>query len=70
MFVNEIERVVPGNKPETEWIVLHTNGMSPEVPAWLEENFGAEWGRWFILNRTIYIREEKDYNWFCLRWLS
>ncbi len=70
MHVNEIERVIPDNKPDTEWKVIHTTGMSPEVPEWLEKTFGVEWGRWFILNRTIYIRNDSDYSWFCLRWLS
>ena len=70
MNMIKTSKIIPENRPDVEWKVIHTNGMSPEVPDWLKETFGEEWNRWFIINRDIYIREDKDYNWFILRWMS
>jgi hypothetical protein len=70
MKMNLIEKMVPGHKPDVEWKVIETNGIGSDVVDWLEENWGPAWGRWFIINRIIYIREDKDYTWFMLKWMS
>jgi hypothetical protein len=44
-----------------------------EVNEWCTETFGPSAGltsnsRWFMLYYTIQFNEEKDRNWFILRW--
>jgi hypothetical protein len=46
-----------------------------EVEAWCEQNFGKHpaqpdaWSRWMHKYEScIHFRDEKDYNWFVLRW--
>ena len=41
---------------------------------WCKEQFGPHpknidaWSRWYISDTKIYFRDEKDYQWFILRW--
>jgi hypothetical protein len=46
-----------------------------EVRAWCSEHFGPQdrdpnaWSRWInYMNSTFKFRDERDYNWFVLRW--
>lgn len=44
-----------------------------EINEWCTETFGPSAGlrgnsRWFMLEWTVQFKEEKDRNWFMLRW--
>lgn len=45
-----------------------------EVLQWCEQTFGPHpknrdaWSRWYMGMGTVVFRDEKDYNWFILRW--
>ena len=70
-MIYEVERSRPEMNPNTEFIIVRTTGIGPEVLEWLNKNFGpdnVEGSRWFIVVRSIFFRYEKDYVWFCLRW--
>ena len=70
-MIYEVERSRPAKKPDVEFILVRTTGVSPEAYAWLEKNFGSEkveHPRWFMIVRTIFFRHEQDYIWFRLRW--
>ena len=60
---------IPGNNPSVEFNVVHTTGIGPEVVEWLIKSFGhTDEGRWFIINRSIYFKYERDYIWFSLQY--
>jgi hypothetical protein len=60
---------VPENNPPVEFNIVHTTGISEEVLHWLIDTFGhTDKGRWFIVNRSIYFKNERDWMWFELRW--
>lgn len=68
-MIYKSEKAIPGNDPTVEFNIVHTTGIGPDVLAWLIETFGhTHEGRWFIINRSIYFKFEKDYVWFQLRW--
>ena len=74
-MIYEVERSRPKKKPDTEFIIVRTTGIGPEVVDWLNKNFGPSEpsdinARWFIVVRSIFFRHEKDYVWFQLRWGS
>lgn len=50
-----------------------TNMKLDDIEAWLSKTFGAYRDRWnavYQLNRTdFYFRNEKDANWFAMRWV-
>lgn len=63
------EKVKPGMQPEVEFNIVHTTGISEEVFQWLVTHLGPSLkGRWFIINRSIYFKHERDYIWFSLAW--
>ena len=39
-----------------------------DVYFWLLNEFNSPGTRWFIKDRTIYIRDDADYFWFQMRW--
>lgn len=49
-----------------------TNMKLDDIEAWLGKTYGAYRDRWnavYQLNRTdFYFRNEKDANWFAMRW--
>jgi hypothetical protein len=54
-----------------EYNVIHTTGIGENVVQWLIKTFGhTNEGRWFIVNRSIYFKYERDYLWFELRWAA
>jgi hypothetical protein len=69
MIVLEHEKEIPGLDPTVEFNILHTTGISEEVHQWLIKTFGSSnKGRWFIINRSIYFKYERDYLWFRLQY--
>lgn len=73
-MIYEVGRSRPELDSKTEFTIVRTTGIGPEVLEWLEKTFGASTtekdARWFIINRNIFFRHEKDYVWFQLRWGS
>ena len=80
--VGEIFTMKASFKPEPkykfsrDWYIaeISTNDYD-EVRAWCTEQFGPEdkfpnaWSRWqHRYEHQIFLRDEKDYNWFVLRW--
>jgi hypothetical protein len=41
---------------------------------WCKEQFGPHpqrpdaWSRWYVSHTKVYFRDQKDHNWFVLRW--
>lgn len=69
MKILEHDKSVPRNNPTIEFNIVHTTGIGPEVVEWLISTFGnPNEGRWFIINRSIYFKHERDYIWFRLKW--
>jgi hypothetical protein len=63
------DKSIPGLKPEIEFNIVHTWGVSDEVFLWLTKTFEpSDKGRWFIINRSIYFKYERDYIWFSLHY--
>lgn len=68
-MIYEVERSRPTLRPDVEFIIVRTTGISEEVLHWLIKSFGhTDEGRWFIIVRSIFFRHEKDYIWFRLKW--
>ena len=70
-MIYEVERSRPELRPDVEFIIVRTTGVSREAYAWLHDNFGddrADHPRWFIVAASIFFRHEQDYTWFRLRW--
>ena len=69
MIVMENEKSIPELNPSVEFNIIHTTGISEEVVSWLIKSFGhTNEGRWFIINRSIYFKYERDYLWFRLQY--
>jgi hypothetical protein len=69
MIVTENEKSIPENNPSVEFNIVHTTGIGTEVVSWLINAFGhTNEGRWFIINRSIYFKYERDYLWFRLQY--
>ncbi len=69
MRIVEHETSIPGNNPTVEYNIIHTTGIGEDVVQWLIKTFGhTNEGRWFIVNRSIYFKYERDYIWFELKW--
>ena len=69
MMILEHEKEIPELNPTVEFNILHTTGISEEVHRWLIKSFGSSnTGRWFIINRSIYFKYERDYIWFRLQY--
>lgn len=69
MIVMENEKEIPELNPTVEFNIIHTTGISEEVVSWLIKSFGhTNEGRWFIINRSIYFKYERDYLWFRLQY--
>ena len=69
MIVMEHEKSIPELNPTVEFNIVHTTGIGPEVVVWLIKSFGhTNEGRWFIINRSIYFKYERDYIWFRLQY--
>jgi len=69
MKVLEHEKSIPGLAPTVEFNIVHTTGIGEDVLHWLINTFGhTDEGRWFIINRSIYFKYERDYLWFSLKW--
>lgn len=73
-MIYEVERTRPSLNPETEFIIVRTTDINIEMYQWLEKTFGPEQAekgaRWFLINKSIFFRHEKDFLWFSLRWFS
>ena len=69
MMILEHETSIPEQIPTMEFNIVHTMGISEEVCQWLIKSFGhTDEGRWFIINRAIYFKYERDYIWFSLQY--
>ena len=69
MIVMENEKSIPKLDPSAEFNIIHTTGIGEEVVSWLIKSFGhTNEGRWFIINRSIYFKYERDYLWFRLQY--
>jgi len=56
MKILEREKEIPGLNPTVEFNIVHTTFGSSNK------------GRWFIINRSIYFKYERDYLWFRLQY--
>ncbi len=69
MRILKNETSIPKNNPTVEFNIVHTTGINEEVLHWLISTFGhTDEGRWFIINRSIYFKNERDWIWFELKW--
>ena len=65
----------PMNFSRTKWYIADVNHNDyPDALDWCREQFGQRikrpdaWSRWKADRCTFWFRDEKDYNWFTLRW--
>lgn len=56
-----------------KWAVLLPTDRREEILEWCRQTFGEPnmiGGRWFPLEYTIQFSDQKDRNWYRMRWLS
>ena len=51
-----------------EYHCIQFEHIYADVYIWLRETFGPAGTRWFIKGQSLYIKDDRDYTWFTLRW--
>jgi hypothetical protein len=71
-----LKKLMPKYKFSRKWFVADFDtAYYSEVDEWCKEQFGPHpkypdvWSRWVhTYENQIHFRDQKDYNWFVLRW--